>query len=159
MPRANTPAAADAQPEAGFAALEAKVEEMQVEAAIEAELSVEDAAAAAAPLALEQFPPAAPQPVAPADPFIAEAAQAPPAADAAADPAGAMTSVFGAFQEIGQATLRFQTETFASFTAARSPQDLLAAQVAYGQRAMGLYAQNLARLTQALPAVGAFAAR
>lgn len=164
MPRAKTQAAADVQPETGFAALEAKVEDMHVEAAIEAELSAEDAAAAAAPLALEQISaaaePAAPEPRTWADPSSAGTAQAPPAADApAAGPAGAVASVFGAFQEIGQATLRFQTETFASFTSVRSPQDLLAAQVALGQRAMGLYSQNLARLTQAVPDMASFAPR
>ncbi len=154
MPRPNTPAAADPQPETGLAALEARVEEMQTEAAIEAELSVEDAAAAAAAIPLEQVSPPAAEPGAWTGPLDTGAAQA-----ATADAAGAAASVFGALQDVGQATLRFQTETFASFTSVRSPQDLLAAQAAYGQRIMGLYAQNLARLTQALPTLASFAPR
>ncbi|HEY8616382.1 hypothetical protein [Phenylobacterium sp.] len=155
MPRAKDTTPADAMPEIenGFAALEAKVEEMQVEAAIEAELNAEDAAAAASTIALEEIPQArlvAPEPEAPA---AAETPTAAPAAEALAapGPTAAVQAMLAALQDCAQSTYRFQADSLASFAQVRGPHDLLAAQVAYSQRAVSLCRENLARTMQALP--------
>ena len=158
MPRAKDtiPGDSTAKPETGFAALEAKVEEIQALAAIEAEAVIEDAPGASPTVLPEEFPEteaAAPATVAPAA-FVApdvlrpEAALAPPSAG----PAAAVKTVLSVFQENAQETLRFQAETIACFSQVRGPQDLLAAQVRYGEGALALYMAAMTRMAQALPA-------
>ncbi|HEX2559773.1 hypothetical protein [Phenylobacterium sp.] len=138
MPRAKNELDADA--ENGFAALEAKVEEMQVEAAIEAELAVEDAAIAGA----SALAPAAPQVTGSSFAGAQHGADQP-----------APTTIFSAMEVWTRSAVQFQAETFASFAGVRGPQDLLSAQLAYGARALEFYMTSVARLSQASPALWA----
>jgi hypothetical protein len=135
MPRAKDAPSGDtpADTDSGFAALEAKVEEMQVEAAIEAELAIEDAAAAISPAPLEAIPAAGaatPTSTPPASLAVsADQASATVRSALAADPFGPVHAMLGAMAEYTQASFRFQAETMASFAQVRGPQDLLEFQV------------------------------
>lgn len=128
MPRTkNDTPTADA--ENGFAAFEAKVEEIQLDAVIEAELDVADEAVAA-------FPPLALVESTPAD------ARAGGSVEAPAPP----SPIFAAFGAWAQDAIQFQLDTVASLAAVRAPQDLLRVQIDFAQRLMALHASALARL-------------
>lgn len=151
MPRARDNAPSTVDPEAGFAALDAKVEEVQLEAAIEAELAIEDEAEAVSVIMLEQAASADAQPAA----ELASAADTQPALAApllSLDPSASLKTMFGALAACTESGMRLQSETLANFSRARSPGDLIAAQMAFGKQAMELYTSNMARLTQAMPA-------
>lgn len=153
MPRAKDNTDAVTESEHGFAALEAKVEEVQLDATIEAELAMEDAAAAA-PLTRLQPDAETAEPVRAA--AIDAATVAPQTGYKAAVPTSAapLQSLLGAFAACAESSLRLQTETLASFSRARSPADLLAAQMDYGRQVLKLYTSNATRLTQAAFPVG-----
>lgn len=154
MPRAKTNHDADA--ENGFAALDAKVEEIQVDAAIEAELAVDDVAIAAAAAAVP-----APAPLAASSPAVAELSlDVRPAAlleEGPPRPAVPLNTIVSAVGEWTQSAMQFQADTFASFAGVRGPHDLLAAQIAYGARALEFYLASVARMGQASPAFWASA--
>lgn len=153
MPRAKDTLPADTVIEAenGFAALEAKVEEVQVEAAIEAELSQGDAAAAASPVVLEEISRAASAES--AGPSASGAWRGAAAALRPAPiPTGAAMALLDAFTACAEAATRFQIETIESFARVRGPSDLASAQIAYGERTMRLYVDTATRIAQVLPA-------
>jgi hypothetical protein len=152
MPRAKDTAPATAELEQGFAALEAKVEEVQLDAAIEAELATEDAAAAAPLLMLEQTSEGGDAAPAPA-PTAADVPSQSSGVAQLRDPSAPLKVMLGAFAACTESGLRLQAETFARFSRVRSPGDLLAAQMDYGRQAFELYTGNIARFTQALPAI------
>jgi len=143
----NTTADAAAETTSGFAALEAKVREIQAEAATEGEAATAGAAASSLHEELSW----------------ASAAKAPPERPWAADSSAAtgipaalsapVQDLVSAYAECAQSLLRFQAETFADFAQVRGPGDLLAANMAYGERALQLYVGGLARLAQAIPAL------
>jgi hypothetical protein len=151
MPRAksNTPPTVDS--EDGFAALEAKVEEVQLEAAIEAELAVEDAAEAASVVMLEQAAPEDAQPAA----DLPKAAEIQPALGTGGlgfHPPAPLENIFAALAACTESSMRLQSDTLTSFSRVRSPADLIAAQMAFGGRAMELYTSNMARMTHSIAA-------
>lgn len=152
MPRVEDNAPAAGEPEHGFAALEAKVEEVQLEAANEADTAVEDAAAAAQSVMLEQAADTR-DAVASAASGAAEILQQSSRSATTAPPAGPLKIMLGAFAACMESSVRLQTDTLASLSRVRSPADLLAAQLDYGRRTLELCTSNMARLTQALPAV------
>jgi hypothetical protein len=142
LPQAKKDVTSDpaADTETGFAALEAKVEEMQVEAAIEAELSVEDDTVAASPAAFLEASQVAVL-------NGSSGARRDPAEGASATPAFAspMLEIVGSLTGWARAAAQFQAETIESFGRVRSPYDLLEAQLAYGQRAMEFYLSTVTR--------------
>jgi hypothetical protein len=153
LPRAKDTLPADTVVEAGngFATLEAKVEEVQVEAAIEAELSQGDAAAAAAPVLIEEVSRAASAES--AGPSASGAWRGDAAALRPAPAAtGAAMAMLDAFTACAEAAMRFQIETIESFSRVRGPSDLASAQIAYGERTIRLYVETATRLAQVLPA-------
>ena len=157
MPRAKdnmqTDGAADPQVENGFAALEAKVEEIQVDAVEQTELEVHQAVVETPRDFIDELPSAmAPPEVQVPTPRPSVEFQPPGLAaqtTAAANGPGAMLSVV---QDCVQGTLRLQAEAMASFAKVRGPHDLLAAQIAFGQRAFGLQMQTMRQMAGAFPA-------
>lgn len=148
MPRAKddtSVAANEPQTETGFAALEAKVEEVQVEAAIEAELTQMDDAMLRPARSFQGGGPAA----APSR-YVALRAPFPGGSSALLAPAQQVAQAMG---DCLQASLRLNAETIASFASVRTPQDLLAAQAGYGRGVMELYLRNLTTLGRALTGV------
>lgn len=155
MPRAknDNSAAPATEAENGFAALEAKVEEMQVEAAIEAELMIEDRAAAAIPASVASIAPELTPAPASLD-GTGRSAYAPPMAGRI----GALATPFEGFADIATAAVKIQADALTSLAGVRSPFDLLKAQLAYSQRAAALYfdacahaGAQMARAAQYLP--------
>lgn len=153
MPRAKDDINADtlADTQKGFAALEAKVEEAQGSEAGGAEFPLQERAVA---------PAAAPDEISGAHRGASWLSGAPaalatevPLAGAAHGvatiPTAAMQAMWGAFEDCAEAGMRFHFETISSFAQVRSPRDLLAVQIAFGQRALGLYTAAITRVADA----------
>lgn len=150
MPPAKTNTPSTVDPAAGFAALEAKVEEVQLDAAIEAEHALEDAAEAASVMALE---PAVYADAKPGDDMLHDVEFKPPAGAGGPsfEPPAPFTTLFSALAAWTEGGMRLQAENLVALSRARSPNELLAAQLAFGKQAVDLYTSNMARLIQAIP--------
>ena len=147
MPRVKDDTASTVDPEAGFAALEAKVEEVQLDAAIEAELAIEDAAEAKTVTMLQQAPGVDEQ----SQPEPANTAKVAGPLGAMGGPSAPFNAVFEAMTACAESAMRLQGETLASFSRVKNPGDLLAAQMAFSKQALELYTGNMGRLMRAVP--------
>lgn len=137
MPKTN-PASYETPPQDGFAALEARVEEVQ--SLSEADREV--AHAGLTPTALSEGP---------SDTFKSRDE----AGWAAIDTSG--VSVFGpalglvqAVQACAEAALKFQIESLESFATIRGPQDVVATNMVLAGRAFDLHLGNMSRLSHAM---------
>jgi hypothetical protein len=132
----------------GFAALETKVEEIQVDAAIETELGAADAAAARSESAMNA---AAERSRTTSGSLERDDAAASGGDRPALDPAAPMNALLSAFGACAERGLRLHAETLVSFAQARSPQDLLAAQLAYAERTYAFYSDAMAHFAPVMP--------
>jgi len=120
--------------EEGFAALEAKIEEVQVEAAIESELEAEDAALAVTLLSSEL-------PITTAVNEFAHPAEASLARTDGTDDSRAVR-----IAEPMMAAARLHADTFGRLLGARGLQDIFDAQVRYRRGLVELYFVSFAKL-------------
>lgn len=151
MPRAKDGLSASTDPEHGFAALEAKVEEVQLDAALAGDGASEGVGAAAASMirtaVSEQRHPAGSDEAL----YLAMPQVSPlPGARLLAP----LTSLCSTVAACTESMLRLQTDALRSLAQVRSPQDLVSVQIDYGRQALELYTGNLARLTQSSLTLG-----
>lgn len=149
MPRAKDDTPPSAEPAVGFAALEAKIEEVQLDAAIETELALEDAAEAASVMRSEPAPSVDTGSV--SDRLSRPERRPLGSTSRSSGPTTSLSGLFGALAGCTESTLQLHAETIAALARARSPGDLIAAQMAFGTQAMDLYTGNMARLIEATP--------
>lgn len=151
MPRAKDSPSTSTEPEHGFAALEAKVEEVQLEAAIAGEAASESLAAVA-PLMIQEGGLERGDPVSSGKaPDVAAPQFGSPSAATLLAP---LPTICSTFMDCTESVLRLQTDTFRSLAKVRGPQDLVSLQIEYGRQALELYTSNMARLTKSGQALG-----
>lgn len=128
--------AAKDKPVSGYAALEAKVEEIQAQTASDASV-----------VAAEGIPSPSTSPDLASLPEPPEGGQSPSPSVAPG------ASVLSALQDSLSDVVRLQSETFARLAQVRGPADLLSAQLAYGQRVFELQMNIWSRVAKATPVV------